>query len=432
MERRIPEGTILINRNCFFMRNYGNENNTKIHECVHWWLHRDFFNLLKIINPNGSYISCEVDAELKNDCSFSDELSWMEWQACSLAPKIMIPKEMGITKFKECLDKVGMCNEDDLFPKHVRFDMAVDLFAEFFGVTKISAKIRLIEFGFYQAIGVYNFVNRKVQDAFYFKEGFLKPGQTFIVDPQNAAIESLLNSDLRERVLNEEVLYINNVFVLNNEKYFGTYQNGKHFLTSYALDHMDECCLVFDSNIVSKKDPSYFNLCYLCNTLNISSSIEMKYSRQSKAELDENQIQLLRKKHEEEESFFRSLPSHPGRTIKAHLERKGMTYQQLADRSKIGKRMCDYYMSDYDVTNPDIFDVVALCIGMNLCANFSRDLLRKFGFDIDGKHDINYDSLRFIIENCHQHTIDSCNVILISLGCKKKIPSDSQSEKKKK
>lgn len=337
---------------------------------------------------------------------------------------------MGIKKFNECLEKVGMF-KDGIFPNNVKFDNAVNLFAEFFNVTKISAKIRLLELGFVHALGVYNFCDGRVMDSFYFKDGELQPGQTYFIDSVGAAIEQLRNKTFRERVLNEEIIYVNHTFVLNNEKYIGTYKNGKKYLTQYALNHMDECCIIFDTNVNMASKPTYFSLCYLCRTIDISNTLEKKYSRNNKVELDAQSIDALKNKHAEEEKIFRELPSHPGRTIKYHLERKNMTHQQLADRSKISKRTCDYYMSDYDVSNPDIFDVVAICIGMNLSANFSRDLLKKFGFDIDGKHDINYDSLRFIIENCHQYTIDSCNDVLKELGCKRKIPSGSQPKKTK-
>lgn len=430
VEKDLEEGTVLINRNCFFMMNYGNEDNTKIHECVHWWLHKDFFEYLKIIDCSRKYISCELEQEYSDNGQFTNELNWMEWQACSIAPKIMIPRNTGITKFKECLDEAGMNDESSIFGKNVRFDTAVDLFSNFFGVTKISAKIRLIELGFTHAIGVYNFIDGKVQDAFYFKDDFLKPGQTFLVDPKNAAIESLMNPALKKRLQNGELLYINNVFVINDEKYVKFFNNGKPYLTAYALEHMDECCMVFETDIRKDKKITYFNLCYLCSSINISNSIELRYSSQNKAELDNESLVKLRKKSLEEEEFFKTLPANAGLTIKAHLKRKEMTHQQLADRSHISKRNIDYYISEYDESNPDIYDIVAICIGLNLSPNYSRDLLKKFGFDIDSRHDNNYNSLRFIIESCHQCTIDSCNDILKQLGCNKILPGNSKKVKK--
>lgn len=68
----IEEGTILINPDVFFMRNIGSENNTIIHECVHWDKHYKFFELQKLINPKLTSISCAVVEDYKKG---SDGLS---------------------------------------------------------------------------------------------------------------------------------------------------------------------------------------------------------------------------------------------------------------------------------------------------------------------------------------------------------------------
>lgn len=45
---KVQRGTMLIDPDVFFMRNIGSMNNTIIHECVHWDLHRKFFELEKL------------------------------------------------------------------------------------------------------------------------------------------------------------------------------------------------------------------------------------------------------------------------------------------------------------------------------------------------------------------------------------------------
>ena len=51
VEMDIEPGTILINPNVVFMRNIGSNNNTIIHECVHWDKHHKFFELQQLLNP---------------------------------------------------------------------------------------------------------------------------------------------------------------------------------------------------------------------------------------------------------------------------------------------------------------------------------------------------------------------------------------------
>ena len=46
----MEEGTILVDPNVFFMYTYGTYRSTVVHECVHWSLHRRFFELEKLYN----------------------------------------------------------------------------------------------------------------------------------------------------------------------------------------------------------------------------------------------------------------------------------------------------------------------------------------------------------------------------------------------
>lgn len=93
-DRTICPRTILVNPDVVFMRNIGSTNNTVIHECVHWDKHYKFFELQKLLNPDIQAISCAVVEDYKKKSNeLEDELSWMEWQANALAPKILIPRK---------------------------------------------------------------------------------------------------------------------------------------------------------------------------------------------------------------------------------------------------------------------------------------------------------------------------------------------------
>ncbi len=427
----IKAGTILINKNNAFMNDLNTSTFTIIHECVHWWLHKDFFNALNNNNIALNCISCKNEDILDLACNYNNVAKWLEWQANTLAPKILMPRKMAIKKFNEFLSNVNIDSDTEIFSKNTRFEKAIIQFCDFFGVSKTCAKIRLIELGYSQAKGISNFINGKPLDTFYFKDNVLKANQSFVIDEKNAAKLIEHNEDLRNLVINNIFIFISNVFVINDKKYVGQFTNGKAYLTDYARDHMDECCLIFDYENLKPSEKMFNSFCFVCRTVNISNYVEMSYSSQNKLELDNDSINKLLKKQNEEKEFFKTLPTTPGLTIKEHLQRKNMTQRQLADRSKISLRTIGYYVSEYDESHPDIYDVVALCIGLNLSYNYSKDLLTKFGFNIDAVHNTDYFALNFILQACHQGTIDSCNVILKQLGCSKKIPSNHQSKKKK-
>ena len=52
--------TILVDLETYFLYNLGKVNNTIVHECVHWDLHRKAFELERLYNNEASRIKCQV------------------------------------------------------------------------------------------------------------------------------------------------------------------------------------------------------------------------------------------------------------------------------------------------------------------------------------------------------------------------------------
>lgn len=417
IEQEVNEGTVLINPNCYFFGNIGSLNNTITHECVHWYLHRNFFELLKILQPKATHIECESDSKTKGFLGFEDDLRWIEWQANTLAPKILVPRNMGILKFEECLKAADFYNEESSFEKSARFNLALNSFADFFGVSKMAAKIRLIELGYPQAIGTNNYCDDEVVEPFFFKKGTLKEGQSYLIDRNNAAFETLTNKKLSSLVTSGTFVYVQHFFVLNDEKFIDRDSIGNPVMSDYALNHMDECCLAFDCKIKKKNlSNSYYSLCYLCRRIDPSNKLEMSYDENCLAEIDPKDLEKVKRHNQKIYEMMKTLPSSPGETIKEHIKRKKITQEELAYRSGLSTRVISSYCNDSPEGNPTINSVVAICIGLNLSPDYSRDLIGKFGLSIDSKHDTLHSSLQFIIDSCHMCTLDSCNDVLFQLS----------------
>ena len=274
----IEEGTILVDPDVFFMRNIGSVNNTIIHECVHWDKHYKFFELQKLINPELTSISCAVVEEYKKGAGgLSEELAWMEWQANAIAPKILIPAKTGRAKLSELLYTLSRAFPSD--SKASIMQLAISEFADFFKVSTMAAKIRAIELGFDQAAGVFNYVDGQYYPPFSFAKGSLKKDQTFIIDRNNAIIESLFNQDLAEDFKAGRFIHAGGMMVINDPKYV-VVQNEQAELTEYALAHVDECCLVFDrtTRVSSHYDDSFYRICFLCRDADSKSFVEAKFN----------------------------------------------------------------------------------------------------------------------------------------------------------
>ena len=92
-EKGISAGTVVIDEKLPQIRNLGVVRNTILHECVHWELHRYALELARAEKEEFSVLSTTNDIK---DEKASDMIGWMEWHAESIAPKILMPKEMFI------------------------------------------------------------------------------------------------------------------------------------------------------------------------------------------------------------------------------------------------------------------------------------------------------------------------------------------------
>lgn len=157
-EEIVKSGTIFVDPRVTERRNFGVLNNTVMHECVNWHKHRLAFELVRLYEPALSNISItveEVDGITSAKLTATD---WMEWHARALAPKILLPNAM----FKRTVEYF----EREYHLKHngkkASVEQLINQVAEEFGVSKLSAKIRMVECGFEQAIGAYNWVDGRV------------------------------------------------------------------------------------------------------------------------------------------------------------------------------------------------------------------------------------------------------------------------------
>ena len=427
IKESIKPGTILVNPDNFFMRNIGSVNNTIIHECVHWEKHLKFFELQKILNPDFSSISCAViENHKKGSTDISEELSWMEWQANAIAPKILIPAKIGHKKFLEILNGLNQ-----VFV-HLRsasvMELAVTEFADFFKVSITAAKIRAIELGFDQAAGVFNFVDGRRYPSFSFKKGSLKKGQTFIIDRNNAIVESTLNPDLFEDIRAGNFIHAGGMFVINDPMFVNIQEGEEATLTDYALEHVDECCLVFDrtTRINNKFDDSYYRICFLCRDADSKSFVEARFNpREGKNEDVQKRAREMAAIAAEAKRITEVQAHIPPLFCDAldyHIKRRGYTNEKVEERTGISSRTIQDYRNKRDA-NPTLQSVLALCIGLNLQPAFSYDLISKAGLNIMISNE-EYLIYRYLIDNHHMENIFMWNEKLRDAGIPQQLPKN--------
>ena len=427
-DRTICPGTILVNPDVVFMRNIGSTNNTVIHECVHWDKHYKFFELQKLLNPDIQAISCAVVEDYKKKSNeLEDELSWMEWQANALAPKILIPAKTGKEKLSEILNRLHRAYRGRLRDGYV-MELAISEFADFFKVSTTAAKIRAVELGFEQAAGVFNFVDGKNYPPFSFKKGSLKKGQTFIIDRNNIIIESLFNQNLVDDFKAGRFIHAGGLFVINDPKYVSIIEDTEPALTEYALEHVDECCLVFDrtTRVSSHYDDSFYRLCFLCRDADSKSFVEAKFNpREGKNEDVQKrarEMATIAAEAKRISDILAEIPSSFCGTLDYHIKRRKYTNEKLEERTGISSRMLQDYRNKKDA-KPTLQSVLALCIGLNLHPSFSYDLIAKAGYNIMTASE-EFLVYRYLIDNHHMENIFMWNEKLRDAGIPQQLPKN--------
>lgn len=423
---QITKGTILVNPNVSFMRNIGSENNTIIHECVHWEKHAKFFELQKLLNPNLKCVSCEsVEKINKHDEGMESELAWMEWQANALAPKILIPEKMGRKKLQDIINQL---NKSRIELRNAEImKLAIEDFADFFHVSVLAGKIRAIELGFDTAIGVFNYVDGILQPPFSFKKGSLEKHQTFHISAENFIVESIFNANLKKALENQKFIHVGGLVVINHPKYvvkaFG--QGSK--LTNYALDHVDECCLIFSkkTQVNQTYDDTFYRECFLCRDVDSKNFVDAVYDPKAHKNDDRINDAIEMKKISDEtirvSKIFDEMPSSFSGTLKYHKQRRNYTNEKLEELTGISADTIGDYCNKNN-ENPTVYSVLALCIGLNLQSMFSYDLLEKAGYDIIHKRTPENLLFCYLIENHADENIHMWNEKIKAFGIKQQLP----------
>jgi len=381
---KIKGGTILVDSNFKSLRTVGSWNNTVIHECVHWLKHRKAFELIKMYNGDAGRIACRVMHEIKYKQSDKD---WMEWQANSLAPRILMP----YTTFKQKADEI-ITQYNSKGQINITSDVIYDL-ASFFGVSAQSAKIRLVETGYKNAIGILEYVDNRYVKGYSFEDDSIKKNQTFSIPIKDALKQYTSNPDFKRVINSGNFIYIDSHYCINAPQYLLQNEYGVLEMTDYARRHMNECCLVFTcvvhpSKLHGTRDYSKQGLYHSVVPENV---IECNYeyddinreleerAKAIHAEMDE----VLRKS-----KLISDLPASFSKSLIMLMDWQGLSNEELADKSKVSVKTIQR-MRNNPSRNWSLELVVSVCIGLQLPPYISYPLIGKAGINLtDSEKDI--------------------------------------------
>ena len=417
-ELDVKRGTILVDPNVYFMRNFGSTNNTIIHECLHWDLHRKFFELEKLFNEDAHAIGCQVKEGVRPERNRTP-LDWMETHANHIAPRVLMPEKQTRQMVEELIEKNKKVLQTDNVTDII--ESVVYELSDFFEVSKLSAKIRLIDLGYNEAIGVLSYVDDHYVASHAFERDALKDNQTFTIGIQDALYEYAINSELRGMVDSGKYLYVDAHFCINDSKYVRQNDYGVPELTDYARQHIDECCLIFDvkARVNDRYGVKYYREAVLFRDAISDRFIETKYSDSDKNKQIDSRAEELKgigREARQIANIARALPSTFADTLTKHMDRLEVTVEELEERSLITDRTLRRMKNEIGY-RPKLSTVVAVCVALQLPPDLSMDLVNKSGHTLmafDEEHVI----YRFILNLKYQSSIYECNEILRANNCK--------------
>jgi len=408
LTEEVSAGTIYFDPEFYFLRNLGSVNNTIVHECVHWDKHRKAFELERLYNKEATQIRCQVVGGIK-DSKTHTATDYMESQANSLTPRIQMPYTQAKVKAAELIRKYKRQLQTNQLVDVL--EPVIDEMAIFFGVSRCAAKIRMVDIGYEEAIGVFTYIDGKYVRPHGFKKGSINKQQTFSISAQDAIIEGFFSEELREGMKQGKYQFIDSHYCLNSPKYIMQGEDKNPCLTEYARLHMDECCVIFDLTIkaVNKYSEAFYTECVLYRDAASNIVFEARYSNDNKNIF--TQDEMISAYNKDILGVAKNLSSSFSGCLSGLIEWTGMTVEELAEASLIADRSIRRYKSG-EHENPTLESVIALCIGMKLPPPLSYKLVSSAGFSFMAREkDIMYQTL---LGGYFSHSIHECNELLIA------------------
>lgn len=230
---------------------------------------------------------------------------------------------------------------------------------------------------------------------------------------------TMYNQKLKDSLAKEQILYVEGFFVINDKKYVDLKDN-KLSLTSYALNNMNECCLVFDSEEVKIPVPVGVEtpFCENCevrkkiktNKINPSS----EHNKKVFIRANDSDIERVIINNKEALDLIKTLVGSPGEILKKLMDDNGFTVHSLYVETSIDNKKISQYVKD--ISKPSLKHCVAFCAAFDLYPIVSHHFLKSMGYDLQSSHSENEQFYDFLITYCSGEELHDWQVKIANTG----------------
>lgn len=239
----------------------------------------------------------------------------------------------------------------------------------------------------------------------------VEEGQTYSVGILDSVYVSYLNSSLKQALINNEITFVDGVFVINDTKYVKLDGNKKK-LTNYAARHMNECCLVFDNNQKIVDSEFRFSFCQGCNNRkNVSENwLDEKtpHNKEIFKKSQDNNIERILEDNSDALELNEQLVGAFSKNLKYLMDLNGYSNNSLAKECM----MNDHKIKDFldGTKKPKLSECIALCAVFGLHPLVSHHLLQSAGLDIHVPKADQEAFYNFLINQCFGEELKDWNV----------------------
>lgn len=373
IKTKVKANTIIIDAICKMKLSFQDKDLfTIIHECVHYYIHRKFYYYKKLFNKQPVVSKCHIADEYSHD----DDIKWLEIQANKIAARILMP----LNKIKLSIDYFLKSHELVVAEDYVKM---LDHLKSVYKVSYDALKMRLKDLQYNKLVGIKEYINGEYLRPYIFSEA-IQNNESFSISRKDFIIMSFADKTLREILSQNSYLYVEGHVCLDTPKYIN--KDGNNFyLTDYALNHIDECCIKFKYqyavtslyedpySLTHCRVPSYINTSVSCTGFKVKEGIE-EYIVQHQEYIKE----MVDYKDNLPESFSETLKI----LIKdyAKIEAGKGTQMDASINANINYSTVQRWISKK--TSPNPLQLLKFCIGLKIPKEISEELFRKAGIEL--------------------------------------------------
>ncbi len=386
-------------------------NSTLYHEVIHASIQKAFFHLQNMGHRLHSACAAYSGAMVSRQSAvFMTPMDKCERQARAFAAVMQMPV------YDTCSVIESVLRENEGMRSPEVLNKAMNKIAATFKTTKASARIRMIELGYTEAEGIYNYIDEeRIPD--HSCNGQWNTGYTYCIPRNEVALLYSASTRFSDEINTGRYLYVEGHLCLNFPEYVTQIKEG-HALTPYARSHIDECCLPFTVRYCADNGRGYSG--FAAKRGVNKRSLYPRFSMEDFSSLKTPEAQALAYAETADKwsEFDANLPNNFCESLKKAMEVTGFTQGSLANELGVDRRLIYTFLQGGTV---NAAQVVAMCVVMKIPSDIAHKLLTTSGngLRLDRKdHKLYQNFLRGI----PYITYEQCNMILTMNGEKPLFP----------